>query len=145
MNWKHEAEEKLRSYDAMQAASDTIPKEIRRLQQAAYGLRSTMFCGVPSGGNLRAKEDQLLDCMGQQQELQWQLGMVRQWLEVTDAAMDQLKREDQQLLRRLYGCKRKGSVEALCQELGVERSSVYRRRDQALSRFATALYGQLPS
>ena len=35
MNWKNEAMEKLRQYDAMCLAADNIPQEIRRLEAAA--------------------------------------------------------------------------------------------------------------
>ena len=42
---------------------------------------------------------------------------------------------------RFYMCPEKGSVERLCSELGLESSSVYRKRDKALRRFTVALYG----
>jgi hypothetical protein len=32
-------------------------------------------------------------------------------------------------------------MDRLCQELDLEQSSIYRKRDQALRRFTTALYG----
>jgi hypothetical protein len=35
----------------------------------------------------------------------------------------------------------RGNIERLCKELGMEASSVYRRRDSALKHFTLAFYG----
>ena len=50
--------------------------------------------------------------------------------------------EEKLVLQRFYLSPERGSVERLCMELGVEQSSVYRKRDKALHKFALALYGQ---
>ena len=141
MNWKSEAMEKLRRYDAMRAASCNIPKELRRLQIAACATKgaSTDATPVKNGGNRR--EELLMDNLVQRQELQWTLDQTKCWLDVTERALKALTREERLILQRLYICPEKGAVERLCEELGLEQSSVYRRRDRALQRFAIALYG----
>ena len=40
MNWKREAADKLRNYEAHREALDSIPKEIKRLELAYAGIRS---------------------------------------------------------------------------------------------------------
>jgi len=52
-----------------------------------------------------------------------------------------LTREDQAILYSMYVQPQKGAVNKLCEQLGVEQSSVYRKRDGALYRFTLALYG----
>lgn len=141
MDWKREAEEKLRRYDAMRAAVASIPQEIRRLQIAAYSLRGLGNEQGTNSKNLRSEEDQMLDNLAYQQELKWKLEQAKKWLDVTERAMKCLNWEDRQILDRLYVRADKGGLENLCRELGVEKSSIYRRRDQALNRFTTALYG----
>lgn len=141
MNWKSEAMEKLRRYDAMQQASCNIPQEIRRLQIAARAVKSanpeeTSILGA--GGQ---RENQLLDNLVHRQELQWTLDQTKCWLDVTDRALKTLSKEEKLILQRLYIYPEKGAMERLCQELELEQSSVYRRRDRALQRFAIALYG----
>lgn len=145
VNWKQEATEKLRKYDAMRMAVQNIPQEIRRLQIAAGALKSMQADGAPGGGNLRGKEDQIINNLAHRQELAWNLEQAKCWLEVTDRAMHCLLPEEKQILHRLYVQPDKSAMEQLCRELGVEQSSVYRRRDRALERFAVALYGTAAS
>ncbi len=141
MDWKVEAEEKLRRYNAMCAAVASIPQEIRRLQIASYSLGSPG--AEPSGGSkkIRGREERMLNNMAHRQELKWRLEQAKQWLEVTERAMRCLNADERQILEQLYIRQDKGGLDYLCRELGLEKSSVYRRREQALNRFATALYG----
>lgn len=48
MNWKREAADKLRNYEAHREALDSIPKEIKRLELAYAGIRSAHH-GRPPG------------------------------------------------------------------------------------------------
>lgn len=141
MNWKSEAMEKLRRYDAMRQASCNIPKEIKRLQIAARAIKGANTETVQVKGAGSQREDWLLDNLVHRQELQWTLDQTKCWLDVTERAMKTLSNEEKLILQRLYICPEKGAVERLCQELELEQSSVYRRRDRALQRFAIALYG----
>jgi hypothetical protein len=94
-----------------------------------------------TGGDPKAAEGRLMDNLMHQQELIWTLDQTKRWLEVTDNALKGLPREERLILQRLYICPEKGAIDRLCEELEMERSSVYRHRDQALQSFATALYG----
>ncbi len=141
MNWKNEAIERLRKYEAMCLAADNIPQEIRRLEGVATSIRSARTDGnyIQSGGNRR--EEMLIDNMMSRQELHWRLDQTQLWLACMDKAMDALTPEEKLVLQRLYIYPEKGSVEQLCRELGLESSSVYRKRDKALRNFTIALYG----
>ena len=141
MNWKAEAMEKLRRYEAMERATVNIPLEIQRLKAAAQAPRGAKIDGTPVKGSGNRREEMLMDNMVHRQELQWNLEQAQWWLDTADRALETLTPEERLVLRRLYISPQKGAVERLCQELGVEQSSVYRRRDQALYRFTTALYG----
>ena len=141
MNWKSEAMEKLRRYDAMRAASCNIPKEIRRLQIAACATKGASADAAPVKGGGNRREELLMDNLVHRQELQWTLDQTKCWLDVTERALKSLTREEKLILHRLYICPEKGAVDRLCEELGLEQSSIYRRRDRALQRFAVALYG----
>lgn len=141
MNWKSEAMEKLRRYDAMKRATCNIPKEIQRLQIAACATKGANTATTPVKGGGNRREEMLMDNLVHQQELRWTLDQARCWLDTTERALDVLSKEEKLILHRLYICPEKGAVERLCQELGLEQSSVYRRRDRALHRFAIALYG----
>ena len=138
MNWKNEAMEKLRKYDAMCLAAENIPQEIRRLEEAATAIRSarTDYCRIQTSGNRR--EEMLLDNMMNRQELHWRLDQTQAWLSCMNKALGALSAEEKLVLQRFYICPEKGSVERLCNELGVDR-----KRDKALQHFTVALYGGL--
>ena len=145
MNWKNEAMEKLRKYDAMRQATQNIPEEISRLELAARSIRSARTDGTAVKGGGSKREEMLLNNLVHRQELEWSLDQARSWLVTADRALSVLSPEEKLVLHRFYMYPERGSVERLCGELGVEQSSIYRKRDKALHRFTTALYGTVES
>ena len=141
MNWKAEAKEKLRRYDAMRLATINIPEELERLEIDAQSIRSAKSDNtavVGGGGN---REEALLNNIIHRQELVWTLHQAQKWLQTTDRALTALSNEEKLILHRLYIYPEKGGLERLCKDLGVETSSIYRRRDRALKHFTLAFYG----
>lgn len=141
MNWKREAMEKLQKYDAMRQSLRNIPLEIERLGVAAQAIRGARTDGTPVKGGGSRREDALLNNLAQRQELQWALTQAQMWVDITQRGLDTLTPEEKLVLHRLYIYPERGSLARLCMELGVEQSSVYRKRDKALHKFALALYG----
>ena len=65
-------------------------------------------------------------------------------MEIVEGGLSVLDDEDQLTLELCFIHKVKGSIDDLCYRLNLEKSTAYRRRDQALRRFTLALYGPLP-
>ena len=61
MNWKTEAKEKLRRYDAMRLATINIPQELHRLEMDAQSIRSARTDATPVSGGGSKREDALLN------------------------------------------------------------------------------------
>ena len=141
MNWKTEAKEKLRRYDAMRLATINIPMEIQRLEIDAQSIRSARTDATPVSGGGNRREEAMMNNILHRQELAWTLQQAQMWLQTTDRAFTALTPEEKQILHRLYIYPEKGNLERLCKELGVEASSIYRRRDKALEHFTLAFYG----
>lgn len=141
MNWRNEAIEKLRRYDIMRQALRNIPEEIERLKAEAAMLRSAGTDGIHVRGGGGKQEDARINNIVQRQELEQTLSQVRHWLAVTDRGLMALEEDQQMILQQLYLYPRAGAMNRLCAQLGLEQSSVYRKRDQALHRFTAALYG----
>ena len=141
MNWQNEAVEKLRRYDTMRQALRNIPQEIARLKSEATALRSSSAAVAHVRGGGGNREDALINNLVQRHELEIALRQVRQWLEITERGLLALDPDEQLILRHLYLYPQKGATMRLCTELGLEQSSVYRKRDDALAHFTTALYG----
>ena len=141
MNWKNEAKEKLRRYDAMRLATINIPQEIHRLEIDAQSIRSSRSDATPVRGGGNKREEAMLNNILHRQELAWTLEQAQAWIRITDRALTALTNQEKQILTRLYIYPEKGGLERLCRELDMESSSVYRHREQALKRFTMALYG----
>lgn len=141
MNWKQEAKEKLKKYEAMRMAKINIPQEIKRLEGEYTAIRSARTDGTPVHGGSSSREDALINNITERKELEWALESAKNWVDQVDRAMGTLHPDERNILRRLYIYPEKGSLERLCNELGVEKSSAYRRRDRAIQTFTLALYG----
>lgn len=142
MNWRGEAVEKLRKYDAMCRSLQNIPLEVKRLEVDARAIRGARTDGTPVKGGGSGREDALINNIAHRQELTWALEQAKYWVEITRRGLETLTPEEKLVLQRFYLTPEQGSVQRLCMELGVEQSSIYRKRDKALRKFALALYGQ---
>ena len=145
MNWRTEAADKLRRYESVRLAVKNLEAELRRLEDANRTIRTVRTDLVTVDRSMGRKEDRLLDNIVCQQELAAVLKDAKNWLTIMDRAMGTVKEEEQMLLRKFYISPGSEGIEALCIRMGVEKSSVYRRRDQALRNFTLALYGPVES
>lgn len=143
MKWKNEAMEKLRRYDAMRQALRNIPEEIDRLKADACALRGATTDSTPVKGGGNRREEALINNLVERQELEWTLQQVQRWLCTADRGLAALTPDERLVLQRMYLYPERGALDRLCNELGVEQSSIYRKRDQALHRFTVAMYGFL--
>lgn len=141
MNWKYEAIDKLKGYEAHKAALNSIPEEISRLESAACSIRSASTDGTAVSAHGNKREDMLLSNIVLREELDRQLEQARKWVSVVDRSLGVLDDEERRVLDLMYIHRQPGSVERLCSELCVEKTAVYNRRDAALHKFTVALYG----
>lgn len=141
MNWKREAIDKLKNYEAHRQALENIPREIKRLESAYTGLRSASTENAPVSGGGGTREDCALSNIVLRDELKRRLKEARLWTAQVDKALAVLGEEETLVLDRFYIHRAKGAVEALCESLSLEKSAVYDRRDKALRHFTLALYG----
>lgn len=141
MNWKNEAMEKLRRYDAMQRATVNIPLEISRLKAEAEAVGCGLAIVPPGSRDLRREEDALMNNLVIRQQLQWSLDQAKWWTGTVSRALDALDPEERLVLQQLYIVPQNGALKRLSDHLGKEKSSIYRCRDKALHKFTLSLYG----
>lgn len=144
MDWRSEAIEKLKGYEAHRQTLQGIPLELERLGAAYTGIRSAKLDGLARGGG-NPREDAMLSNISRRDELERRLMDARLWVEIVDGGLSVLDDEDRLTLDLCYTHEAKGSIGELCERLNVETSAVYRRRDLALRRFTLALYGAIES
>lgn len=145
MNWKHEAIEKLKEYSAKKQSLKSIPEEMARLESAMQSIRSATADGTPVSGGVSGREDMMLSNIVHREELARSLEQARKWVSLVDSGLESLSVDEKKILSRFYISPARGNVDALCEELGVEKAQVYRRRDSALRHFTLCLYGQTES
>lgn len=141
MDWKKEAIDKLRIYDARKNALTSIPQEIQRLEDAFSGIRSASADGTPVCGSGSGREDMLLSNIAHRDELRRSLRQAKTTVAIVERGLAVLDAEERLVLDRFYIHPARGNADRLCEELGIEKASVYRRKESALRRFTIALYG----
>ena len=141
MNWKNEAIDRLTRYSAMAQAVENIPKEISRLEQSIQELRGHNMEKIPTSKNPAPGDDALIGNIIKRQELCDSYENAKIWVETTRQALSVLSPDEKNIISSMYITPERGVVSKLCMDLGVEQSSIYRKRDQALYRFTMALYG----
>lgn len=140
MNWKHEAIEKLNNLPAMLMAVDNIPAEIKRLEQELVHLRGIEPDRLPHTTPDRG-DAPLLNNIVKRQELAQAYDRAKIWVDTTKRAFKVLTEEEQSILMAMYVNPTYGGVAELCKKLGLEQSTLYRKREEALYQFTLALYG----
>jgi len=139
MDWKAEAIDKLQGYEAQQRAVDGITGELERLGAAKLD-------GMPrSGSSASNREEAMVDNITHRDNLKRKLKEARLWVEIVDGGLSVLDDDGRLVLELLFVRPAKGNIERLCEQLCVEKSTVYHRRDEALRRFTIALYGTVES
>lgn len=146
MNWRKEAADKLKDYQARKKAVDNIQEEISRLKAESTRIRSAVTDSTPiHGGGGSTREDALLSNIALRDELKGRLQDTRRWLATVDRALAELTDEERLVLDRFFIHRAKGNVEILMEELHLEKTAVYEKKDRALRRFTLALYGAVES
>lgn len=141
MNWKFEAIEKLKQYEAKKYSLKSIPVEIARLESAMQSIRSATADGTPVKGGGSGREDMMLSNIVHREELGRSLEQAQKWVALVDAGLEILSAEERLILDRFYINPAKGNVDRLCGELVIEKSQVYAKKDSALHHFTISLYG----
>lgn len=141
MDWKREAMEKLKRYNAMKQSLRSIPEEITRLELEMQSIRSATSDGTPVSGVGSGREDRYLSNIVHREELSRSLEQAKVWVRLVDTGLAILSQEERLVLDRFYINPAMGNVDRLCMELGIEKSQVYTRKNSALHHFTLSLYG----
>ena len=141
MDWKSVAMEKLRDHEAKRRALESIPLELAQAESSMTSIRSSRADGTPVKGGGSGYEDRMLSLIVKKQELEDNLDRAQLCVDMVTGALQTLNQEERLILDRFYINAAKGNLDRLCDELCLEQSAVYRRKDAALRKFTIALYG----
>lgn len=142
MDWKIEATDKLKQYEAKRQSLQIIPLEIAQIESTMTGIRSARTDSIAirnSGGN--ARENMMLSCIVRKEELRRNIEQTELWVQAVTAALDMLNDDERKILDRMYIHREKKAADRLAEELFVDLKTIYRWKDDALRKFTIALYG----
>lgn len=141
MNCLKEAEYKLRDYNAKKNAIAATLEEITRLESESTCVRSATTDGTPVQGGGNCREDAMLNNIAARVELKAAHDNAEAWMRTVNGALAVLTDDERHILDRFYINRQKGHAERLMEEMNLEKSQVYYRKDAALRKFTLALYG----
>ena len=116
MNWKEEVTGKLHKYAIMASAAESIPLELKNLEQEACSLQSAQ-AGASANRSVRAYENRLMNLVVKRQELEDQLILIENWLEFMNRALQKLPEWEKKVLELLYI--QRLSASQVCMDLGM--------------------------
>ena len=140
MNWKIESMEELREYEAKRTAVESIPQEIRQIQDQRAKLGGSGNTVPVTGGGSRW-EDRQINLIVRLDKLSTSLKLAQEWVEKVERGLKILNAEERMILDRFYINPAKGNVDRLCGDLHLEKTAVYNRKDAALRKYTLARYG----
>lgn len=144
MNWKSMAAERLRRYPFMQQSLKSTAQEYKMLELDATRISSATSSGFGSN-SFAGRENHLLDSLAYRQELECSMKQTTYWLRATESALEMLSPQSLSILKTTYMDAPNAKVADICQVLGLDRASYYRKLDSALREFTLGLYGALES
>lgn len=142
MNYKQWLVPKLRRLPALYEAVKNIPDEIRTLELELRSIRSAAAGGVSvSGGEENRVEAKMIANLAELDQLSRNLEIAKRQIDEVEKAMSILSPAERRVLDVFYVQQISRPVETLMEELGYEKSQIYRLKDKALVNLGVALFG----
>ncbi len=129
----------------MQYIIDHTDDEIKEEQSNMGGLRSPSIDGMPHGSDPGAGEDRLIAGIDEIDVLKERYRQALEYMDWFVPAWEHLSEDERFVLENVYTAD-EGSIGlaicAICERFGIERTSAYNKKNRALARLTTLLYGK---
>ena len=141
INWQQHIIEELKCRKKRHTAQIHIQKRIRDLNDKISSPKLASIGGIRAGKDQSKMEDTLLSYIAEKYELEKTYNQNQIDLNHIEQGIEQLPTEDQDLINRLYLLRQ--SIEQIALELNIDRSTLYRRRNEILRTLTLILYGRM--
>jgi len=140
MDWKRESIDELRTYKQRKSSLDSLRQSIAQMESDL-----TSIGGVPScdGGHAgyTDPDEKIVNKIVKLEKLKKSYQVAKTNINAVERGLSVCDEEQRTILDAFYISRERGNVEKLCEQLHVEQSSIYRRKDQALRAYTIARYG----
>lgn len=140
MNFQKEAIQDLSTYPQRLKARDNLKERIYILNERYTSLRG-VSTSEPVKGGMSKQEEKMLDNIAERERLGFSLKIVDELIKLTERGLAGLDSKERRVLDGFYINPIDNHVVRLCDELNIEKSSLYRLKDTALKKFTRSEYG----
>ena len=140
-DWKGNAIDDLKRYACDLISMEILPEKIRLLEDQMQFVKGTQYDKTPVEGGSSGYEERLINYLDSKTRLERNLKAAQERVDIIEHGLSVLSDTERLVLQRFYINREKNSVERLKNELGYEKSEIYRIKDNALKRFTVAMCG----
>lgn len=141
MCWQQISIERLKDYKARKESLELIPEQIETLELNFTAIRAATMDESAVKGSGNKRDDALINNIAMREELKRNLEIAKREVKITESALSELTENEQIVLLKFFVNRSPKHVDILCEQLNMEKSSVYKIKDEALRRFTMACYG----
>jgi len=136
----------LKDYKSMQYILEHTDEEIAQASDAMISLGSPGMSDLPKGGsNPHAGENRLIAAIDEIDVLKERYRQAVEYMDWFQPAWMAMSEEDRHILSEFYWVEEERQTDALynlCDHYGIERTSVYKRKNRAINKLALLLFGK---
>jgi len=141
---KAAAVEALKDYSAMEFIIPNTEDAEKELRDNMTSVRSSAPTGMPHNPNPKAGEARLVKQIDEIDVLKERYRCAIEYMMWFKPAWDELTEDDRYILSEFYSAEERqtDAVGNICDHFNIERTSAYNRKNRALTRLSTLLYGK---
>ena len=143
LRWDKELEFKLKDLPLKIKAMNNLEERIKYLEESKYLIKPINTDSIPASGGITKQEDVLVNKLVEIEELKKNLEFTEKEVEWMKKGLLVLTDIEKEVINKL--CLDRVKVRKICEELGYEKSQIYRIKDQAIYKMTIALYGTIYS
>lgn len=135
----------LKDYNSMAFIIKNQPEELAEVEEGLYSVRSSAPTGMPRAHNPHAGESRLASTLDEIDVLKERYRRALEYMEWFQPAWDSLSDDERFVLSVFYQNDDNplhDAVVCVSDKYQIERTSAYKKKNRALARLATLLYGK---
>ena len=134
----------LKDYKSMKFIIDHTDDEIKNAYEKMSGVSSPQFDGMPHSHNPQAAEERIIKGIEEIDVLKERYRQAMEYMAWFLPAWEELLEDERYVLATFYSDEERqtDSIYDICDRFQIERSSAYNRKNRALGKLVTLLYGK---